>query len=116
PSLWPQHRGPAASPWTVIRGRSEAGLTILRPAPGLDEGPIILQKRVAIGPNDTAASLYFDKIFPLGGEALLQATDLVTGGRATEWTQDEKEGTYEGWVREAEGRIDCANQVDFIYD
>jgi methionyl-tRNA formyltransferase len=110
------HRGPASIPWAIIRGRSETGLTIFRPTPGLDEGPIILQKRVPIGPNDTAASLYFDKIFPLGVEALIQAADLVTAGRATEWTQDEKEGTYEGWVREAEARINWANHVDFVYD
>jgi methionyl-tRNA formyltransferase len=110
------HRGPAAIPWAIIRGRGETGLTIFRPTPGLDEGPVILQKRVAIGPNDTAASLYFDKIFPLGVEALVQAADLVTAGRATEWTQDESQATYEGWVREAEARINWANHVDFVYD
>jgi methionyl-tRNA formyltransferase len=116
PSLLPLHRGPASIPWAIIRGRSETGLTIFRPTPGLDEGPIILQKRVAIGPNDTAVSLYFDKIFPLGVEALLQAADLVTAGRATEWTQDESQATYEGWVREAESRINWAHHVDFVYD
>ena len=116
PSLLPLHRGPAAIPWAIIRGRSETGLTIFRPTPGLDEGPVILQKRVPIGANDTAASLYFDKIFPLGVEALLQAADLVTAGRATEWTQDEGQATYEGWVREAEARINWANHVDFVYD
>ena len=116
PSLLPLHRGPASIPWAIIRGRSETGLTIFRPTPGLDEGPVILQKRCAIGPNDTAASLYFDKIFPLGVEALVQAADLVTAGRATEWTQDENEATYEGWVREAESRINWASHVDFVYD
>ena len=116
PSLLPLHRGPASIPWAIIRGRSETGLTIFRPTPGLDEGPVILQKRVAIGPDDTAASLYFDKIFPLGVEALLQAADLVVAGRATEWTQDESQATYEGWVREAESRINWASHVDFVYD
>src|SRR2546421_4537100 len=116
PSLLPLHRGPASIPWAIIRGRSETGLTIFRPTPGLDEGPVILQKRVAIGPNDTAASLYFDKIFPLGVEAVLQAADLVVAGRATEWTQDESQATYEGFVREAESKINWANHVDFVYD
>ena len=116
PSLLPLHRGPASIPWAIIRGRSETGLSIFRPTPGLDEGPVILQKRVPIGRDDTAASLYFDKIFPLGVEALVQAADLVVGGRATEWTQDESEATYEGWVRDAEAKISWANHVDFIYD
>ncbi|MGE5268176.1 MAG: methionyl-tRNA formyltransferase [Thiohalocapsa sp.] len=116
PSLLPLHRGAASIPWAIIRGRSESGLSIFRPTPGLDEGPIILQKRCAIGPDDTAASLYFDKIFPLGVEALLQAADLVVAGRATEWTQDETQATYEGFVREAESKINWANHVDFVYD
>jgi methionyl-tRNA formyltransferase len=116
PSLLPLHRGAASIPWAIIRGRSETGLSIFRPTPGLDEGPVILQKRCAIGPNDTAASLYFDKIFPLGVEALLQAADLVVAGRATEWTQDESQATYEGFVREAESKINWANHVDFVYD
>ena len=116
PSLLPLHRGPASIPWAIIRGRSETGLSIFRPTPGLDEGPMILQKRVAIGPNDTAASLYFDKIFPLGVEALVQAADLVTAGRATEWTQEESDATYEGWVRDPESQINWAAHVDFVYD
>src|SRR5580704_7674981 len=116
PSLLPLHRGPASIPWAIIRGRGETGLSIFRPTPGLDEGPVILQKRVPIGPDDTAGSLYFDKIFPLGVDALLQAADLVVSGRATETTQDESRATYEGWVREAESRINWATHVDFVYD
>jgi methionyl-tRNA formyltransferase len=116
PSLLPLHRGPSSIPWAIIRGRSETGLSIFRPTPGLDEGPVILQKRVPIGPDDTAGSLYFDKIFPLGVQALVEAADLAVSGRATESTQDEKAATYEGWVREAESRISWANHVDFVYD
>src|SRR5487761_460331 len=116
PSLLPLHRGPSSIPWAIIRGRSETGLSIFRPTPGLDEGPVILQKRVPIGPDDTAGSLYFDKIFPLGVQALVEAADLAVSGRATESTQDEKAATYEGWVREAESRINWANHVDFAYD
>jgi methionyl-tRNA formyltransferase len=116
PSLLPLHRGASSIPWAIIRGRTETGLSIFRPTPGLDEGPVILQKRVVIAPDDTAGSLYFDKIFPLGVSALVEAADLVVSGRATESTQDEGRATYEGWVREAEGRINWANHVDFIYD
>jgi methionyl-tRNA formyltransferase len=116
PSLLPLHRGPSSIPWAIIRGRNATGLSIFRPTPGLDEGPVILQKRVPIGPDDTAGSLYFDKIFQLGVEALVEAADLVVRGRATETTQDESRATYEGWVREAESRINWAQHVDFVYD
>jgi methionyl-tRNA formyltransferase len=116
PSLLPLHRGPSSIPWAIIRGRNETGLSIFRPTPGLDEGPVILQKRVSIAPDDTAGSLYFDKIFPMGVQALVEAADLVVSGRATESTQNEAEASYEGWVREAESRINWANHVDFVYD
>ncbi|MGH7099132.1 MAG: methionyl-tRNA formyltransferase [Stellaceae bacterium] len=116
PSLLPLHRGPSSIPWAIIRGRRETGLSIFRPTPGLDEGPVVLQKRVPIGPDDTAGSLYFDKIFPLGVQALVEAADLVVSGRATESTQDEKTATYEGWVRDAESHINWASHVDFVYD
>jgi methionyl-tRNA formyltransferase len=116
PSLLPLHRGPSSIPWAIIRGRKETGLSIFRPTPGLDEGPVILQKRVPIGPDDTAATLYFDKIFPLGVESLVQAADLVVSGRAHESTQNEHEATYEGWVREAESHINWAQHVDLVYD
>ena len=102
PSLLPLHRGPSSIPWAIIRGRAETGLSIFRPTPGLDEGPVILQKRIPIAPDDTAGSLYFDKIFPMGVEALVEAAELVVKGRATETTQDESRATYEGWVRDAE--------------
>jgi methionyl-tRNA formyltransferase len=49
-------------------------------------------------------------------EALVQGADLVVSGRATETTQDESRATYEGWVREAESRINWATHIDFIYD
>jgi methionyl-tRNA formyltransferase len=116
PSLLPQHRGPSSINWPVMLGRSRTGLTIFRPTDGLDEGAVILQKEVAIDPDDTVASLYFDKIFPLGVAALLEAADLVVAGKAQELAQDENQASYEGWVREAESRINWSNHVDVIYN
>jgi methionyl-tRNA formyltransferase len=116
PSLLPRHRGPSSINWPVILGKSHTGLTIFRPVDGLDEGPVILQKKVEIGPDDTVASLYFDKIFPLGVAALVEAADLVMSGKAVERVQDERQASYEGWVREAESRIHWASPVDHVYN
>ena len=74
------------------------------------------QKTVAVGPDDTVASLYFDKIFPLGVTALLEAAELVIAGKAQEHAQDESQATYEGWVHEAEARIDWAQNVEIVYN
>jgi methionyl-tRNA formyltransferase len=83
---------------------------------GLDEGPVILQREVEIGPDDTVGSLYFDKIFPLGVATLIEAADLVVAGKAQERAQDEGEASYEGSVREAEARIDWAKHVEITYN
>ncbi len=116
PSVLPQHRGPSSINWPVMLGKTHTGLTIFRPVDGLDEGPVILQKEVAIGPDDTVASLYFDKIFPLGVAALVEAADLVTSGKAEERIQDESQASYEGWVREAASRINWASPVEIVYN
>jgi methionyl-tRNA formyltransferase len=116
PSLLPLHRGPSSINWAIIQGRSKTGLTIFRPTDGLDEGAVILQKEVEIGPDDTLGSVYFDRIFPLGVKALLEAADAVIAGKARESVQDESKATYEGWCRAAESQISWANHADKIYD
>ncbi|CAM5438879.1 methionyl-tRNA formyltransferase [Aquamicrobium terrae] len=116
PSLLPKYRGPSSINWPVIKGETETGLTIFRPTDGLDEGPVILQKRVAIGPDDTLGTVYFDHLFPLGVEAMLEAADLVVAGRHTETVQDEDEASYEGWCRDAEARINWNAHLDFVHD
>jgi methionyl-tRNA formyltransferase len=116
PSLLPKYRGPSSINWPLIRGDTRTGLTIFRPTDGLDEGPIILQKQTDITPDDTLGSVYFDRLFPLGVKAMLEAADLVVAGRHTETVQDESQASYEGWCRAAEARILWNQHVDFIYN
>jgi methionyl-tRNA formyltransferase len=116
PSLLPRHRGPSSINWPIIQGDTETGLTIFRPTDGLDEGAVILQKRTPIGPDDTLGSVYFERLFPMGVEALLEAAELVLAGRHTETAQDETKASYEGWCRSAEAKIDWAKPIDQVYN
>jgi methionyl-tRNA formyltransferase len=116
PSLLPKHRGPSSINWPIIRGDTKTGLSIFRPTDGLDEGPVILQKDTPIGPDDTLGSVYFDRLFPMGIQAMLEAADLVVAGRHRETVQDESSASYEGWCRSAEARINWASHVDFTYN
>lgn len=116
PSLLPKYRGPSSINWPIVRGESKTGLTIFRPTDGLDEGPVILQKETPIGPDDTLGSIYFDRLFPMGVKAMLEAADLVMAGKYTETVQDESVASYEGWCRTAEARINWANHVDFVHN
>ncbi len=116
PSLLPKYRGPSSINWPLIRGDTKTGLTIFRPTDGLDEGPVILQKETPIGPDDTLGTVYFDRLFPMGVKAMLEAADLVVSAKHKEMPQDESQATYEGWCRKAEARLNWANHVDFVYD
>jgi methionyl-tRNA formyltransferase len=116
PSLLPKYRGPSAIGWSIALGETKTGLTIFRPSDGLDEGEIILQKEVPIGPDDTLGQVYFNHLFPLGVKALLEAADLVVAGRHQEIVQDESQANYEGWFDEAAARIHWSNHVSQIYN
>lgn len=116
PSLLPLYRGPSSINWPIIKGDSETGLTIFRPTDGLDEGPVILQETVPVGPEDTVGSVYFDHLFPLGVQAMLKAADSVVAGRHSETPQDEAMASYEGWCRDAESRIDWGAHIDQIHN
>jgi methionyl-tRNA formyltransferase len=116
PSLLPRYRGPSSINWPIIRGDTRTGLTIFRPTDGLDEGPIVLQREVPIGPDDTLGSVYFDRLFPMGVAALLEAADGVISGRHDELSQDESQATYEGWCRADEARINWHNHIDVVYN
>src|SRR6202030_3611800 len=77
PSLLPAGRGPSAINWPIIKGESETGLSIFWPDNGLDTGDVLMQKKTPIGPADTLGSVYFDRLFPMGVEAMLESVDLV---------------------------------------
>src|SRR3990172_5788656 len=81
PSLLPKYRGPSSINWPIIRGDSRTGLSIFRPTEGLDEGPIVLQKECDIGPDETIGDVYFNKLYPMGVKAILEAADLVAAGK-----------------------------------
>ena len=116
PSLLPKYRGPSSINWPISRGEAKTGLTIFRPTDGLDEGPVILQKETPISADDTLGTVYFDRLFPMGVQAMLEAADLVVAGKHKEVVQDEALATYEGWFRAAESRINWANSADRVYD
>lgn len=116
PSLLPKYRGPSSINWPIIKGDTETGLTIFRPSDGLDEGLVVLQKKTPIGPDDTLGSVYFDRLFPMGVAAMLEAADLVLAGKHTETAQNEAEASYEGWCRSAEAKIDWAKPIDQVYN
>ncbi|MFH1382219.1 MAG: methionyl-tRNA formyltransferase [Chloroflexota bacterium] len=116
PSLLPKHRGGSAINWPIINGETGTGLTIFWPDRGIDTGPILLQKEVDILPDDTVGSLYFDKLFPLGVQTLVEAVELVKQGHAPRIPQDESQATYEGLCTEKDSVIDWSQPATKVYN
>ena len=116
PSLLPRHRGPSSINWPIIMGETRTGLTIFWPDQGLDTGPILLQKEVEIRDSDTLGTLYFDRLYPMGVAALLEAVDLVRKGTAPKVVQDEAQATYEGWCKQEHVQIDWEKPVQEIWN
>ena len=106
PSLLPKYRGPSAINWPIIQGDTETGLSIFWPDNGLDTGDVLLQKKTPISFEDSLGSVYFDRLFPMGVEAMLESVDLVKAGKAPRIKQDESQATYEGRCAADNARID----------
>jgi methionyl-tRNA formyltransferase len=116
PSLLPKHRGGSAINWAIINGETETGITIFWPDRGIDTGPILLQKEVGISPDDTVGSLYFERLFPLGVEALMESIDLIKKGIAPRIPQDESQASYEGLCTEQDAVINWSAPIDRVYN
>jgi methionyl-tRNA formyltransferase len=107
PSLLPRFRGGNALAWQILEGASQAGVTVFRPDAGVDTGPIVVQKGpVPISATDTAATLYFDKLYALGLDAIVEAVAAVDAGSASEREQDEAEASHQGLVTDEVARLD----------
>jgi len=115
PSLLPAYRGASAINWPIILGEKETGLSIFWPDNGLDTGDVLLQKTTPISATDTLGTVYFDRLFPMGVEAMLESVDLVKAGKAPRIKQDESLATYEGRCGPENAKIDWAKswrQID----
>lgn len=115
PSLLPLHRGSSAINWAIIFGRTETGLTIFWPDRGIDTGPILLQRSCPIGPDDTVGSVYFERLFPMGVDAMAEAAALVRDGKAPRIAQDHAKATYEPPCRDEHAAIRWHEPADRLY-
>lgn len=85
-SLLPKYRGSAPINWALIRGEEETGVTIMWVTYEVDTGPIFLQERVPIGPEDNAGTLYV-KLAERGGALMVKALELLRQGKGLKLTQ-----------------------------
>ncbi len=116
PSLLPKHRGRSAINWPIIQGETETGLSIFWPDGGIDTGDVLLQRRTPISATDTLGSVYFERLLPMGVEALLEAVDLIAAGKAPRTRQDESRASYEAPCERENARLDWGRPCRQIHD
>ena len=104
-SLLPRWRGAAPIQRALLAGDRETGITIMQMDEGLDTGPILLQQRVPIAADATAAGLSAE-LAVLGGRLLLAALDGVADGWLVARPQPSDGGTHAPKIRREEGRLD----------
>ena len=116
PSLLPKYRGGSAINWAIISGETETGVTIHYIDEGVDTGPILLQEKVEITPDDTVKSVYFGKLYPLGIKMIAEAVRSIREGTATPINQDETSASFQPVITTADTVIDWSQSTDKVYN
>lgn len=78
-SLLPDYRGAAPINHAVINGETESGVTTFFLNSGIDTGKIIMNRRLAIGPDDTAGELH-DKLMDIGASLVVETVKSIETG------------------------------------
>ena len=112
-SLLPKYRGAAPIQRAVINGETRTGVSIMYMDIGLDTGDVILKRELDIGPEDTAEDI-FDRLAPLGAQALVEAVDLIESGKALRTPQDDALHTLAPPLSREDARIDWRADDDTV--
>jgi methionyl-tRNA formyltransferase len=104
-SLLPSYRGAAPIQWAIVRGETETGITTMLMDEGLDTGAILLQKRIAIEPDDTSATLE-DKLSVLGAELLLETLEGWQANTISPLPQDDSRATLAPRIKVLDALVD----------
>lgn len=106
-SLLPRYRGAAPVQWSVIDGEAETGVAIMQLDEGMDTGPVYLERRAAIDPDETSGEL-LARLAPIGAAALLDALAAIGSGSAQATPQDHARATHARMLTKGDGAIDFA--------
>jgi methionyl-tRNA formyltransferase len=112
-SLLPKFRGASPVEGALLAGETESGVTLMRVTERMDAGPILLQRKIPLAPDETQGNLKI-KLAELGGAALLEALALLRRGQLTETEQDENLATYTSPIAKEHAVIDWETDAQQI--
>lgn len=114
-SLLPKYRGAAPIQWAVANGEAETGVTTMRLDEGLDTGAILMQRAMAIAPDQTSADLY-PLLAEMGAALMVETLEGLDAGTITPEKQDDTQATYAPILTRDDGRMDFTQPAMMVYN
>lgn len=114
-SLLPKYRGAAPINHAIMAGETETGVTTFFLEPSVDTGDIILQRRMSIGPNETAGEVH-DRMKVLGGEAVVETVRRIEAGGVETRAQDDTEATPAPKIHDADCKIPWEQSAETVHN
>lgn len=114
-SLLPQYRGAAPINWAVINGEQVTGVTTFFLQHAIDTGEIIDQKKLPIGPDDTAGIVH-DNMMALGADLVLETINNIENGTTTSTPQDENLVSEAPKIFKETCEINWDQSIDEVYN
>ena len=114
-SRLPKYRGAAPIAWAIINGETMTGLTTMHLDPGLDTGPILMQREIEIGSDETAPELA-KRMAEAGAPLVAESLIKLERGEIAPIPQDPTKATYAPMLTKERGRIDWSQTAAEIYN
>ena len=114
-SLLPKYRGAAPINHAIMQGERETGVTTFFLEPSVDTGDMILQKRMSIGPNETAGSVH-DRMKELGGQAVVETVRQIEAGTVDPQPQDDSRATPAPKIHDEDCEIPWTASADDVHN
>lgn len=112
-SILPRYRGAAPIQRSVMAGDEETGVTIMLLDEGMDTGPTLLERKTAIGADETSGQL-MERLAPIGAAALIEGLALIERGEAQPVAQDHPRATHAAMLAKEEGEVDFARPAKLV--
>jgi methionyl-tRNA formyltransferase len=114
-SLLPKYRGAAPVQWAIARGESVSGVTTMLLNEGLDTGDILLQKEMAIRPEDTAVT-YASRLAEMGADMIVETLRGLEDKSVTPVPQDHTRATLAPILKKEDGLVDFSRTATEIHN
>ena len=114
-SLLPKYRGAAPIQWAIANGESITGVTTMRIDAGLDTGDILMQREIAIAPEDTAETLG-PKLASIGADLMVETLRGLDTGQVRPTPQDHSQASLAPILKREDGCMDFARSANDLFN